>query len=179
MLHRRMSLCALAVLAIGLAGCTQKAADASGVTCTYQWWVGPVGLLIGIAAVGLGWANRAGGWRAVLFLVIAALGTLTFAPFGFFDKVIVDNAHLETRWGFWCFPTTHNIRFDDVSSVQLTSETSHSRRGRRTSYHLVFQLKSGKSEKLSADNSLMQEAADDVLAQLQQRQIPVVDHTAG
>lgn len=178
MSRRGMSLCLIALLAVVMTGCTQKEAAATGgVICSYQWWVGPVGVLVGVAAIAWGWVNRSGGWRNVMFLVAATLATVSFSPFGFFDRAIVDKDHLETRWGFWCFPTTHHIRFDDVTGVRLISETNHSRRGRRTSYHLMFQLKSGQSEKVTADNSLMQEIADDLIAAIRQRPITFVDAT--
>lgn len=172
---RVVKFCVVAFLLMCVTGCTQKVADAGTVVCSYQWWVGPVSLLVGVGLTAAGWANRKDGIRAILFLVVAAALTVGFAPFGFFDKVVVDKDHMESRWGLWCYPTTHHVRFDDVTTVRFTSEESTGRRGRRKiNYYYEFNLKSGQIEKVTADNSLMEEAAGDLIAQLQQRGIPLI-----
>lgn len=176
-MNRNGKFLAIAACLLLVAGCTQKKVDGDTAIVSYQMWVAPVSILVGLAATIGGILGRAGGLRVWLFTAVAAVGTVLFAPFGFFDKVVVDSTHIEARWGFWAFPTKHNIKFDDVVSVSLTERTSTSRRGRRTNYYLEFSLKTGGKEELSASNTLMQEAADELINQIKLRNIPVIDQT--
>lgn len=173
--HRTLMLLPLAFL---LTGCVNKAVEDSAVTCTYQWWVSPAVLLLGIAGTVWGWHSRSSGWRSILFMVMAGAVTVGFAPFGWIDYVRISKERLETKWGFWIAPTTHSIAWSDVGHVDLVSRTSRKRRGgTKTSYYLQFRLKSGQMEELTLGNSLMEEAAEDIVATLATRGIAVNDLT--
>ena len=144
----------------------------------FESWVGFAGIVVGIAASIFGWfIKSSGGFRGWIFFIIAVVGTVTFSPFGFVDHVTVSADRLQTQWGFWIFPTKHDIPFDNVSGVALTKSTSVSRRGRRTNYHLEFQLNDGKKESLTATNTLMEAASEDLMLRLATRGIIVNDLT--
>ena len=92
--------------------------------------------------------------------------------------MLIDDKHIEGRWGFSVAPTTHDIALDNVNDVTLTKEISRGRRGRKnTNYYLNFNLKNGGTEKLTTSNSLMEASADKLLATLVTRNIPIVDNT--
>ena len=165
-------------LLLFLSGCTKTKVDGSTLKVTYEAWVGIASLAVGIAATAFAWfAKKDGGIRAWVFFIVASAGTVFFAPFAFFDHVTVSEEKLSTQWGFWAFPTKHEFKFDDVQQVTLEKKTRRTRRGRRTSYDLNFQLRNGTSESLSATNSLMEEASDALVNQLERRNIHVIDRT--
>lgn len=179
MTRTRSMLWIVGLVALSTAGCTQESSQGAATVFNYQWWVSPVAILVGVGVAVWGWMQRATGWRAYMTLAVGVLATVTFCPFGWFDKVSIDNEHFEARWGFWCFPSTHKIAFNDVNGVTLTAKKSTSRRGRRTSYSLVFQLKSGAPVEVATGNSLMDAASEKLVATLQAKGITILDTTNG
>ena len=165
------------VIVLTACGCTQVEETDAMVRATYEPWVGFVSLIVGVVASVLGWLIRKDGWRSVLFLVFAVAATVLYAPFAFFDHVTVTQDKISTQWGFWLIPNVHEIKFDDVTHVILEKKTRTSRRGRRSSYSLNFYLKDRSSQSLSATNSLMEETAAALMAQLQSRGITIQDQT--
>ena len=158
-------------------GCTQVEKTDSMVRATYEPWVGFVSLTAGVLASGLGWLIRKDGWRSVLFLVFAVAGTVLVAPFAFFNHVTVTQDKLTTQWGSWLIPDVQEIKFDDVTHVILEKKTRVSRRGRGTSYSLKFYFKDRSSVSLSATSALMEETADALVTQLENRGISIQDQT--
>lgn len=178
-MNRRASVfLSLAIFCLAMSGCTKKIETDQTVVHCYESWVGFAGVAVGIGASIFGWfIKSSAGFRGWLFFIMAMAGTVMFSPFGFFDHVTVSPDRLQVQWGFWTFPTKHDIPFDNVNSVALTESSSVSRRGRRTNYRLEFQLKDGKKESLTATNTLMEAAADDLTQQLAARGIMINDLT--
>jgi len=175
---RRLRLGLLLLGGLLLAGCTRKEQQGDLMVWKYETWVGFAAILGGIAvAAGAIALRKSGNWSWVIMLL--AIGfTIGFAPFGFVDHVSLDQEHIATRWGFWFAPTLHDIRFDDVSRVDYTKETRRGRRGRKeTSYYLVFTTKNGTQDKLTATNSLMEAAAEDLMLALAAKNLSVNDLT--
>ncbi len=173
---RSLKVLAPVILCLLVSGCTKKEVNNETVVHCYQSWVGFVGIAVGLAATALGWFLR-GSFRGIIFFIMTILGTLLFSPFGFFDHVTVSPDRIVTHWGCWCFPTVHDIPFDQVSGVSLTKKTSVRRRGRETSYNLEFQLRDGRMESLTATNDLMEAAADDLMLHLAEHGIAVANLT--
>lgn len=169
----------LAIILISvISGCTRKSVEGSVTTVQYETWVGIACMIGGVAGTAISFLLRSKGGRAWAFLVISALATILFLPFGFVDYVRVSQDHLETRWGFWCFPTRHSIAFDEVRGVQLTKKVKVGRRGRSdTSYNLEFQMSDGRTESLSATNDLVEASVHEILQPLADRGITLVDLT--
>lgn len=175
---RTIKLLCFSMMFLCLAGCTKKEDITDGIRVSYELWVGITAMLGGVVATVIGWFARTKGWRGWLFFIIAVLGLTCFAPFPFVDHVTVTNQRISTQWGFWPIPTKHDFSLDDVTSVTMTKETSRSRRGgRRTSYYLNFRLNDGTTEKLTAGNKLMEEAADELVSQLAAHGIQITDQT--
>ena len=164
--------------ALLLAGCTRKETQGDLTIVTYEAWVGLVAILIGLVVAVVSLLMRKSGIGAWIVAIAAVAFTVGFAPFGFVDYVRVDKEHIATRWGFWFVPTLHDIRFDDIAKVDYTKETRRGRRGRKeTSYNLVFSRKSGEQEKLTATNSLMQAASDELVDALSAKGLAINDLT--
>lgn len=178
MMRKQLNLLALLLLTAVLCGCVKRETTESGVVVSYELWVAFSAILGGIAASAFGWYLKSHSVRGWVFLIVAVLGTVTFSPFGFVDHVTVDHDHLETRWGFWCFPTINKVAFSDVASVNLSKKITSGRRGRKNvNYYLDFAKKDGSVISISATNSLMEEAAPDVLVELDSHSIPFQDVT--
>ena len=129
------------------------------------------------ARLGRGTKNTRFGWTLLILGPMLAFG---FGPTFFTDKVTVSDSALHVHTGFWAMPTDVSVKFDDVSSVRLTSETRRTRRGGRTTdYYFNFDMKSGPSQKVQFDTQIMKGARDRVLAEMEKRNVPVVDMSAG
>ena len=90
----------------------------------------------------------------------------------------IDDERLTSQWGFWVYPTKHEVQWNDVKRVTLTKEVKRGRRGRkRISYNLNFSLNSGGTQHLSATNSLMEASAEHIVDHLHERGIEVIDQT--
>ncbi len=174
--RRTIQLFLIAFLTFAFCGCVRREATSTGITVTYETWVGIVGVLVGVVATFFSWF--ATGWRGKLFFAVCLIGTITFSPFGFIDHVTITDSQMNTQWGFWVFPTKHEVKFDDVESVALTKSVSRGRRGRKnTNYNFEFRMSDGHVEKLSATNTLMEEAIETLVEQLGVRGIEVADQT--
>lgn len=172
---RRTGTLVFAVACIALTGCVSKSTNGAATTYKFEWWIPTLITLVGLGALLLG----------VLFLTmkkiqnglisaIIGLGVLMFGPAMFFDKVVVDPDHFELRTGFWFSPTAHNIKFDNVASINGSMEESRGRRGRKnTSFYLNFTLKSGGSEKVPVGDMMKRGPYDDIVVVATLRGIPV------
>ncbi len=75
-------------------------------------------------------------------------------------------------------PTRFDIKWDNVTSIEGTSEERRDRRGRKsTSYYLNFNLKSGGSEKVSVGDLMKKGAAQKLLVVAARKNIPVSGET--
>ena len=174
--RQRLQFFLMALFLCVFCGCVKREETSSGITVTYELWVGIVAILVGVAATFFSWF--ATGWRGKLFFAICLIGTLGFAPFGFVDHVTITDSQMNTQWGFWVMPTKHEVKFDEVNNVALTKSVSRGRRGRKnTNYNLEFAMSDGRVEKLSATNSLMEESADFLAEHLAMRGIEIVNQT--
>jgi hypothetical protein len=175
---RLLALPSVGLLAL-LSGCIRQTVNGSETTSQYELWVPILMILGGLVLVPLGWVvrpkNSRFGWALLILGPVLALG---FGPTFFTDKVTINDSSLHVRTGFWAAPTDVAVKFDDVRSLRLTSETRRTRRGGRTTNHYFnFDMKSGPSQKVQFDTKLMSAARDRVLAELEKRDVPVVDMT--
>lgn len=169
---RALVLCGL----LTLCGCTKESVEGDRAVYMYEWWVSVVVLVGGTIGTGVCLLAGKEDWRGWLGAVAIAAFTVGFGPMSWFDRVAVDSKTLETRWGFWAYPTVHQVAFADIKGVDLTKRRTSGRR-RRTNYYMVFQKKDGSSEEITISNSLMEAAADRIVEALAQNQIAVVDKT--
>ena len=175
---RRLYLLAPLLLLVLFSGCVDTEDNAGVFRATYSWWVGALAMGGGLFGIFVGWMWKQSDFRGWLILIIALVATITYLPFGFIDHVTIDDERLTSQWGFWVYPTKHEVQWNDVKRVTLTKEVKRGRRGRkRISYNLNFSLNSGGTQHLSATNSLMEASAEHIVDHLHERGIEVIDQT--
>ena len=162
-----------------LTGCVQKSANGSSHVFTYEIWVPLLVLMGGIVGAPAGWfvrhASARLGWG---LLILAPIGAIFFAPSLFMEKVVVHDDALTVRSGIWGMTANHDVKFDNVQMVRLTSEEVRGRRGRKTTnYYLVFVQKDGSQAKVSINNNVTEAAAPLILEKMDDREIPIINET--
>ena len=110
-------------------------------------------------------------------MILGPLACLVLAPGMFLDKVTVNPERFTLHTGFWFAPTLHEVRFADLSRVDLIAEEKASRRGTRMSYYLLCHRKSGASEKVPVGDLMKRGAAAKILQTAKAQGVPVVDNT--
>lgn len=168
------------VVLITISGCVREAAEGDRITFTYELWVPMVAVVIGVAATVLGWMirNKAGrkGWGLV---IVAPIATILLAPGLYGDIAVLDKDSFHLRTGIWSMTAVHDVRFDDVTKIRITTEVTTGRRGRNVNHYFVCERKDGTQAKIPIVNQLVKGAAPLILAIAQKREIPVIDETGG
>lgn len=176
--RRCLTFLAPILLLVLFTGCVDTEDNAGVFKATYSLWVGVSAMVGGVLLTIGGWFWKQRDFRGWVLFIFGLVATITFLPFGFVDHVTITDQRLTSQWGFWVYPTTHEIEWDDVRNVTLTKEVSRGRRGRKNvSYELNFKLKSGTAQQLSATNSLMEASAEHIVDHLHERGIDVIDRT--
>lgn len=130
-------------------GCTVESQSGDTTIYSFALWLPGIVLLGSVTAFFAGLAIRREspywGW---LLIVVSAVACVLFAPNLFLDKATVNKDRFTLRTGFWFAPTVHDVRFADLSQIELVGEERMTRHGKKTSYYLVCYRKSGGSEKV-------------------------------
>jgi hypothetical protein len=159
-------------------GCTTEKVDGDTTVFSFVLWVPLIVLLAGVIAFFAGVLMRRNsarwGWGLMIFGPILCL---LLAPGLFLDKATVNQDRFTLRTGFWFAPTIHDVRFADLSGIDLIAEERASRRGRRTSYFLLCHRKSGQSEKVPVGDLMKRGAAAKILETAKQLGVPIADHS--
>jgi hypothetical protein len=109
-------------------------------------------------------------WRGRLGMVVGgAAFALVVGPGVLGGQVAVDDRQFEVTSGFWLWPKTETIRFDDLREIRWLTRQDH--RG-RTSYQVQCVLKGGDTRTLPV-NDAFEEAVPDVLGKALARGVPV------
>jgi hypothetical protein len=150
-------------VALFAAGCVNKKVEGGATVYTLEWWVlalmGGGGLAL--LAVGVFSFAKKRIWGG-LVLTAAGLGMIGFGvPTALNDRVVVDDQHFERTSG-WLGTSTQSVRFDELDSMTLKTETKMTRRGQQTSYSYVLNKKGGGSEEFHLGD-LMKEANPQIL----------------
>jgi len=168
--NNKIALVFAALILLCVCGCVDTDESAGTFRATYSWWVGTAAIIGGLALAIVGWLWKQTSFRGWVLFIFALAGTIGLAPFGFVDQVTVTEERLQTKWGFWMAPTLHDIAFDDVAGVNLTKEITRGRRGRKdVKYNLVFRMKNGEADELTATNALMKAALESIAGRLADR----------
>ena len=180
-LPRLANLTLLALPLVLLTGCVREQTTGSTSTYSYELWVPGLIFLGGIVAAPLGWALREKsgrlGWGLMIFGPIAAFG---FAPTMYLDQIVVAADHFMVRDGIVGMATTYDVKFADVKTMRMTTETTRGRRGRKnTKAYLLCDLKSGSTVKVPLDGRLAEAAVVPLIKQIVEHQIPIIDETGG
>ena len=176
----RMTTCRNVILAVALCtvcGCTEVRMEGDTTVYTFALWVpGPRlcgrprrhgrGAAHARKIPRLGWAGLIGG--PVLVIVVV--------PGMVQDKVTVNNDGFTLHTGFWFAPTVHEVRFEDVNTIELIAEEKRSRRGKQTSYYFLCHKKSG-VEKVPLGTLMQEGAAAKIVETARKRGILVLDQS--
>lgn len=178
-LAQRWKFAALLLGFLLLTGCVNERESGDAKIYTIQMWVPLLILIGGIVAVPAGWLLRETsqrlGWGLLILGPIAALG---FAPSLFMDKTVVTPNEITVNTGIWGMTAHHNVKYDNLQQVRITSETTRGRRGsKNTSYYLTCDCKDGSNCKLPLGNSCVEKAAVPFLTHCKAREIAVIDET--
>jgi hypothetical protein len=144
-----------------LCGCTRQWQDGATTHFAFQIWLGLAVVAFGVVAIPIGFYARGGrgGW---ILLLGGLLSLVLVAPGLFIDHVEVSDDGFKLRTGFWLMPTVHDVKFSEVQSITLTSETTRGRRGRKST---TFYLQCGTThgmEKVPV-GTLMKEAVREII----------------
>ncbi len=170
----RLALVSLATLAF--TGCTTERVDGDTTIYTFAWWLPLLVLAGGLLAfvVGLLMLGNRFSW---VLIIGGPLASLFFAPSLWSDKVTIDKEHFTQRTGAWFMPKFQDVRFADLTSIDLISESRRTRRGRSTSYYMLCHRKGGEDAKIPVNDLMKQGAAESILAQALNQGIQVNDLT--
>ena len=126
-MHRTVSRSASAVsclLLLLLCGCTRKWDEAGTTHYSFELWVAIVSLLGCMASIPAGWLLRAISERLGYGILIAGVaGLVLLAPSLFTDHVTLNDEGFTLRTGLWMAPTLHDVKFRELSAIELTSKT--------------------------------------------------------
>jgi hypothetical protein len=167
---------AIAIVLLSAAGCTTETAEGNRFTYTFALWVPISVLLLGLVVSFAGWFVRL--WKTFWGWVMIVMGPLlvvVVVPNLFIDSAVVDPEHFTLRTGLWFAPRHHNIRFADLTRLEMTSETRRGRRGTSTSYYFVCHFKNGGNEKVPLGDLMRNGPSDRILQMVHGRGIPVID----
>jgi hypothetical protein len=157
-----------------LTGCYRKVAEDGGLVFSFEPWVPLLVAVVGVAAVPVGIVLFARGQRfwGVCLAVVGPLAAGVVAPGMYLDRVVVNQDGFYSRHGFWWNPTIHQIRYEDLSQVQLVVEEKSGRRGKTYSYYFDCSFKSGKQERVPLGD-IMREALPEIAEQFRAHGVPV------
>lgn len=157
---------ALAMLCLlTLTGCVEKAVAEGVTTLTNASWVyGLIGLAgVALAIIG-GVAIKEAWWQGGLTLLVGLGILIVGVPTYLLEKTTVREDGFRVQTGFFG-GTVHDVKYDDIANIELTSEEVRTRRGgRRTKYYILLHMKSGGDIKLDASDGVAEEAAPLILA---------------
>ncbi|MEW5977630.1 MAG: hypothetical protein AB1898_17690 [Acidobacteriota bacterium] len=175
--HSGVGTAVLLALGITLAGCVVEVRDGDTAVFTFATWVPGLVLSFGSVFCLAGLAIRR---KSVLWgtgLAIAGLIVLLLlAPGSFLDRSTVSPSRFTLQTGFWFAPTTFDVPFADLSSIEVVAEEETDARGVTSkSRYLVCHHKSGASQKIPLGDLMNAGAKARILERAREQGVPVSD----
>ncbi len=168
---RCMTVCAAVLLICLVSGCYEHVTDGQKSLYQFAWWVGPLVIAGGILGIPIGWWIRK--WNAKWGFVMMGMAPLLLvivAPGMYTDRVLIDDEHFETRYGFWFDPSVHDIRFDNLREIRFVAVPGS--RG-RTNHEMRCTTKKGETTVVHAGDLVMP-TVPEILARAEKRGVKVV-----
>ncbi len=149
------------VCVVALAGCGHESVRGETTTFAYDWWLGPLLVLLGLACLPAGYQLAREGKRlaAGLLIVIGPGLTVVLAPGAFLNHVTVTPDHFEVRYGFWWARERHFVRFADLEDVRVVTHQQQGTRGKHVISNLHYTLRTGRTGIIPLNGDLRWEAA--------------------
>jgi len=113
---------AVAPLLCFVSGCYERTTNGTESIYRCAAWTGPTIIGIGIVALLASWLlfkwNKGVGITiAIVTLFLVPL----LAPSMYVDRVLVDDDHLESTYGFWFSPNVRSLRFEDLAEIRYVA----------------------------------------------------------
>lgn len=156
-----------------LSGCYEKTVEGSQTIYKFESWIAPTEIVVFSLVVLISYFLR----RRLRYLSYLGIGLGLFFLFilpgsALQDRVIVDDQHFDATYGFWFYPSHHNIQYKDLEEVHYTFTL---KRQNLRHYEMRITRKSGEKEVVPVGD-LMLEAAQDILDRAQAQGVRVLDH---
>jgi hypothetical protein len=173
MSNRSRSLLAAALL-FAVAGCSERTVQGDEVIYKFAPWVAVAVVAGSLAVAGFGVFRFQRGERSrgVVLLVVALLFLVAIGPGMVLDQVALGPDRFYLNTGFWFAPNRHEVRLSDVARASVEVEFRQGRYGKKKSYYLNFDLKSGQKDRVPVGD-LMKQAFPEIVATLQEHDIPL------
>ncbi len=117
--------------------------------------------------------------RSTLFGTILIIGgavaVIFIAPIQYLENVRISDDGFVIESGFWIWPTVLDIRFRDVSRIEVTAETRRGGRANTTDDYLVCHFINGDGRRISTDKLLNPRAVEKIIGFAREQNIPVKD----
>jgi hypothetical protein len=173
-MNQRLKYVFVGLCCIAIAGCYDKVSENGGLTFSFQRWVPLLVVVGGLVALPVGivlFVRKQRFW-GVCLAVAGPLAAGVIAPGLYLDKVVVNQDGFYSRHGFWWDPTIHQIRYDELTQIQVVVEEKTGGRGKTYSYYFDCSFKSGKPERVPLGD-IMREALPEIAEQFRKHGVPV------
>lgn len=163
----------LALASLTLVGCVDEAVRNGTIVYTFSAWVTwtVFAVSVGITFVGFLIRSRSAGWgwslmvAGALFFFLVGMGLSQ-------DNVTVNDEKFTLRTGFWFAPTLREVRFADVSKIELNKTEQR----KSTSYDIDCYLKTGGSTRVPAGDMMRAGPANTIVKMAKELGIPVYNY---
>ncbi len=161
-----------------LGGCVNEHVNGTTIEYYYATWTPLLILVLGIGAIVGGWKLGTDNMYYAALLILGGITALVLLPGYVGQKAKISPSGFTVTTGFWMTPERHDVSFDDLTQVYLTSEESRGRRGRKTTtYSLTCSFRNGSSKTIAVGDIMKNGLLDRIFVECHRREIPVVDRT--
>jgi hypothetical protein len=127
--RRTLLFASLATVCV-ISGCHERTDQGGVAFYRFPWWDGLLQTAGGILGVTVGsyalnvsfrsrFRNRVALKLGFLLVMVSAGVAFLIGPSKLTDRVVIDDTHFETTYGFWLHPTHRSVRFDEVLAMRL------------------------------------------------------------
>lgn len=164
--------CVLTVLLLSVTGCVSEQTSGSTQTFAYEWWLPLSVVLGGIAAVPAGLALRSKSERYGWGLLIAGPLFAVLGAFLYSERAVLDDSRFVSSRLF----KSHEVKFETLKLVRITSEIVTGRRGRKeTKYFVTCTRADGTTEKIGVTNAVLEAAVPKFIEKAAERNIQIIN----
>jgi hypothetical protein len=179
---RRTLLFASLAMVCLISGCYERTDQGGVAVYGFAWWDGLLQTAGGILGAMVDWyawkvscrsgfLQKVGRKLGFLLMIVSLVAAFLIGPSRFTDRVVIDDTHFETTYGFWMKPTHQSVRFDEILAMRLV-EVSKTKG--RVDRRLQCRRKDGELVVIPSGD-LFHQAANEVLKWAQARGVAIGD----
>jgi hypothetical protein len=168
---------AVALCLVLVASCTTETRQGDTTVFAFALWIPALVLLVGLLAfvIGLILRRRAAGYSWPL-MIMGLSACVILVPGLFLDGATINQDRFTLHTGLWFAPVAHEVHFKELTSIELTRETTRSGQGTNTTEYIVCNFKSGGSEKIPVGDLMRSGPTARTLQVARKQGIPVIDN---